>query len=645
MVGVQVAWFGLFLILLQMSTMIFTNVLVLVGVISMFVSEDPEFGFKLFAWGGIALVIAVLIGGLGKLLCLGAPEEGARKLIVLSVLCDISLGVLHYLSASGQFEFPFEGVVLYLLSLGSYAFYLAFLARMGDNVGATEVRRYIGLIYGLFGGGFVLLVVLFFSWKMALLLLALDILVSLLLYTFTIYTLFRAMPLYIEEVRLGYTDPTESAEDRAHAERRERKAKLESSGRGPSKGKALEAPTGTPPEGALLYRVPKTLEPLHLAVKEGDRQKLEDRLARGDDPRSTIRHGLTPLHIAASCGVMEVADVLISAGVPIDQTCEEGLTPLYMAVQTGNPFLVGLLLNRGASIHHTNERGLTPLHWACCVPHPNLEGPTRMKMVDILLENGGSLSAKTADGKTPKDLAIENNLNELVDFIERKEGKSRPVQRAESSQDEESVDTGMTTGAGGSFKNFAGTHLAIIPSKLPELHSAVKDGDPEKVHRQLASGVPITEPIGGGMTPIHITAVTGVMSVTELLLRHGATVHDLCDHNLTPIFLAILVNNQAMVGYLLSRKADVNHRDEMGRTPLHWAAAVPHDKLEGQNRVRMVKFLLEHGASRESVDNDGLTPMALAQMAGYQDVITVLEPPAPPAGPAPTGRGGDDEYY
>lgn len=313
-------------------------------------NADLAFGLKLWVWGGLSVVIAILIGCLGKLLCLGAPEEGARKLIVCALACDVVGGGLRFLESNGTFSFPFEGFVLWILALGSYAFFLAFLARMGDNVGAPQVRQYIGIIYGLFGTGFILPVMIFFSLKVGLLLLGLDVLVSLILYTLTIYTLFRATPLYIQEVKMGYTDPRESAEDRAKAERRERQNAGQS--RGPSKVKPPEAPVGTPPEGALLYRVPKDLSPLHFAVKEGDRAKMEQRLAMGDDPRATVRHGLSALHIAASCGVTEVADALIGYGVPVDGACEEGLTPLFMAVQTANPYVVGLLLNRGADIHH-----------------------------------------------------------------------------------------------------------------------------------------------------------------------------------------------------------------------------------------------------------------------------------------------------
>ena len=105
------------------------------------------------------------------------------------------------------------------------------------------------------------------------------------------------------------------------------------------------------------------------------------------------------------------------------------------------------------------------------------------------------------------------------------------------------------------------------------------------------------------------------MSGTDLLLSLGANVDDTCDHNLTPLFLAVHANNVNMVGYLKSRGANLNHRDELGRTALHWAAAAPTERLGGQNRPKMVEFLLNHGADPSIQDNDGQTALNLAQ--GY----------------------------
>lgn len=161
-----------------------------------------------------------------------------------------------------------------------------------------------------------------------------------------------------------------------------------------------------------------------------------------------------------------------------------------------------------------------------------------------------------------------------------------------------------------------------LPAELPVLHEAVRVGDAEKVASQLRPGR-IDQSGPGGLTPLQVAAISGVMQVADLLIRKGAVVDAPCEGGLTALYFAIQNNNANLVGLLLSRGASLSHRDDFGRTPLHWACAVPSLRLDGQARLRMVQMLLSKGADREAQDHQGKTAMQLAVEAGH-DELTVL---------------------
>jgi ankyrin repeat protein len=68
---------------------------------------------------------------------------------------------------------------------------------------------------------------------------------------------------------------------------------------------------------------------------------------------------------------------------------------------------------------------------------------------------------------------------------------------------------------------------------------------------------------------------------------------------------------------LLEKGADVESRDNEGRTPLGWAAEKGHEVV--------VKLLLERGAELEPRDNDGRTPLGWAARRGHEAVANLLQ--------------------
>jgi ankyrin repeat protein len=72
-----------------------------------------------------------------------------------------------------------------------------------------------------------------------------------------------------------------------------------------------------------------------------------------------------------------------------------------------------------------------------------------------------------------------------------------------------------------------------------------------------------------------------------------------------------------VVKLLLEKGADLEAKDEFGRTPLSWAAEEGHEGV--------VKLLLEKGADLEAKDEFGQTPLSRAAESGHEAVVKLLE--------------------
>ena len=68
----------------------------------------------------------------------------------------------------------------------------------------------------------------------------------------------------------------------------------------------------------------------------------------------------------------------------------------------------------------------------------------------------------------------------------------------------------------------------------------------------------------------------------------NAKMHD----GTTPLILATRLAIEEMLDGLINAESDINTADHIGRTALHWAAAV--------NNVDAVKVLLGHGANKDA---------------------------------------------
>jgi uncharacterized protein len=133
-------------------------------------------------------------------------------------------------------------------------------------------------------------------------------------------------------------------------------------------------------------------------------------LAGGFDPNERDDKGQVPLFVALrSESSQVVAALLAHPKTEIDAVNAHGETPVMMAALRGNLVLTRQLLDRGARIA---REGWTPLHYAASGPEP--------KVVELLLDRGAPIDARSPNGTTPLMMAARYGAIDAADLLARR---------------------------------------------------------------------------------------------------------------------------------------------------------------------------------------------------------------------------------
>jgi ankyrin repeat protein len=144
-----------------------------------------------------------------------------------------------------------------------------------------------------------------------------------------------------------------------------------------------------------------------------------------------LASGESPLMSALYRGHHDIVELLIGSGAEIDVFAAaatgrvddlrragtqetvggysyDGWTPLHLAAFFGRLDAARLLIERGADVHAVSRNGMTntPLHAAAAGRHADV--------ALLLLDHGANGSATDAGGYTPRQIALQNQLDEVV---------------------------------------------------------------------------------------------------------------------------------------------------------------------------------------------------------------------------------------
>jgi len=121
--------------------------------------------------------------------------------------------------------------------------------------------------------------------------------------------------------------------------------------------------------------------------------------------------GFTPLHLACFYGHHDVVACLLERGADprLRSRNERAGTPLHEAANTGQSDILLMLLAHGAGVNATDSCGWTALHFAASKGFVDI--------VETLL-GVGAIHPHDEDGRTPRDLALENGQLETFRALE-----------------------------------------------------------------------------------------------------------------------------------------------------------------------------------------------------------------------------------
>ncbi len=309
--------------------------------------------------------------------------------------------------------------------------------------------------------------------------------------------------------------------------------------------------------------------PVHDAARRGDFPMLEKYVIEGAGANVRDEKGRTPLHEAISAGQAEVVFYLLMTSADPNASDNAGRSPLSTTMGWLGGGLDGMrrfLLAKGANPTSMRNDGHTETTWS--VVRDNEHG------LHWLIWMGVDLRQQTKHG-TPFEVAVREGNQRIINLL-RRYGIDGP------------------------------TRLSDDPVWL--LHNAAKRGDLAMLDEALAAGAPIDQPTESGDSALMLAITKRNVPAARHLLKYGPDINfKNAKSGTTPLFSTVIWDYPEMTSFredLLEAGADPNIALPNGLTPL--MRSIWH------HPTTPLKQLIEYGADLNARDDKGRTALRKA---------------------------------
>lgn len=392
------------------------------------------------------------------------------------------------------------------------------------------------------------------------------------------------------------------------------------------------------------------------------------------DVNAKTKDGYTPLHEAVNA---DIAALLIKKNAEINAKDISGRTPLHMASARLHFDLIELLLISGAKVNERTLDGSTPLDLCLKI---NLPDKSRIEDTALTLIKSGAEIPTDEKNQTTAVLfsAAARGQKKILDYLFDHGGSIHVVNKSGKSllhvvQDARTMLYLIALGAEVNKRDLSG--------RTP-LHDTVFNKRKEIATELIRYGAEINAGDNNGDTPLHLASMWADYDTAKVLIQAGGEInrknsaglrpYDVAGMSIpdfkdrgdgygarywrtrpeliaflfpdelakeeadrllsntsdpfvsriwTPLHNAVKSLHVKTIKEVLKRGVDVNEKDALGQTSLYLAITM--------RELEIVKLLIDNGARCDIMDNNEVTPMYVAQIAGDSDIIEYLQQKCP----------------
>ena len=312
------------------------------------------------------------------------------------------------------------------------------------------------------------------------------------------------------------------------------------------------------------------LTPLQIALQVCSQGTLTTLLNYGADANMPLpKVGGNVLHLAIKNDKpLRTFRLLIDSEIDLDAEDDEGLTPLILLLIRKDIDLVVELLEAGADPNVADANGTTVTHYAAQIGNVDL--------LSKLRQLGANLEVRNVKEQTPLHLAAIHGMTpELVAVFLLAKVKTNPIDAAGLSPMHYAA--AQTSARAIASLRVLGTPVDTLDKQdESSLHYALRyNEDPLAIRALLLFGADPNQPTADNKLPTQLATAHRHSDTLLALVDAGADIDAKDEFGRTLLHHAVLQSNAEVAVSLLESGADPNVPDIIGRTPLELAFQVP----------------------------------------------------------------------